>query len=69
MSKSKRGIPKSAETIEKIKKNHADVSGKNNPMYGIRNKAKRVICEHCGKDIAINIYYQFHGKKCKYQKR
>lgn len=34
ISKSKKGIPRNPETIEKISKNHADMSGKNNPMYG-----------------------------------
>lgn len=37
--------------------------GKNNPNYG--KKAKRVICEHCSKDVAKNIYVQYHGNKCK----
>ena len=37
--------------------------GKNNPNYG--KKAKRVICEHCSKDVANNIYVQYHGNNCK----
>ena len=36
--------------------------GKNNPNYG--KKAKRVICEFCNKDVAKNIYVQYHGNKC-----
>lgn len=36
------------ETRNKIKRNHADVSGKNNPMYGIHpwcyNKGRAIIC-------------------------
>ena len=28
-------------------------------------KSLRKICEYCGKDIAINIYCQHHGEKCK----
>lgn len=38
IGESKKGIPRRLETIEKISKNHADVSGKNNPMYG-RNRS------------------------------
>jgi len=30
----RRGIPRSKETREKISKNHADVSGRNHPMFG-----------------------------------
>jgi hypothetical protein len=28
-------------------------------------KAKRVICEHCQRDVAVNIYSRFHGNLCK----
>jgi len=28
-------------------------------------KTIRKICEHCGKNIAMNIYIQHHGEKCK----
>lgn len=31
---------------------------------GKKSKRKRCICEHCGKDVAINIYTQHHGNKC-----
>jgi hypothetical protein len=31
-------------------------------------KRERKICEHCGKDIAINIYARFHGDNCKMKK-
>lgn len=29
-------------------------------------KRKRVICEFCGKESAVNNYYRFHGIKCKH---
>jgi uncharacterized CHY-type Zn-finger protein len=29
-------------------------------------KRKRVVCEFCGKEIAVNNYYRFHGLKCKH---
>ena len=37
--------------------------GSNNPNYG--KKAMRTVCEHCNKDVAKNIYIQYHGEKCK----
>ena len=37
--------------------------GKNNPNYG--KKSIRTICEVCNKDVAKNIYIQYHGIKCK----
>jgi hypothetical protein len=37
--------------------------GENNPMFG--KKVKRVTCEHCNKEVAINGYAQWHGDKCK----
>ena len=47
--------------------------GKNNPMFGTKGalcpnfgkKAVRVSCLCCKKDIAINVYLQHHGSKCK----
>ena len=59
-------------------------SGKNNSRYGVTlseetkrkmserargRKAKRVVCEHCQRDLAVNIYKQFHGDKCHENKR
>jgi group I intron endonuclease len=32
------------------------------------NKQKRIICEYCGKNIAVNVYVRFHGKNCKNNK-
>lgn len=37
--------------------------GSKNPNFG--KKAERVICEYCGKNVAKNIYIQYHGIKCK----
>jgi len=34
-------------------------------IYG--KKQKRVICEHCGKDVAVNIYTRYHSDKCKHK--
>ena len=46
------------------KKNQSErMSGENNPMFG--KKVKRVTCEHCNKEVAINGYAQWHGDKCK----
>ena len=51
--------------------------GEKNPMFGKTpwnkgkpspnkgKKKKRVICEHCGEDVAVNIYGRNHGDKCK----
>ena len=59
----------SEESRQKIREAN---TGENHPMFGMTGekspnygkKAKRVICEHCGKDVAINIYARFHGDKC-----
>lgn len=40
-------------------------SGKGNPAYG--KKQERVICEHCGKDVAISMYHRWHAEKCKFK--
>jgi hypothetical protein len=31
-------------------------------------KRKRKVCEHCNKDVAVNIYSQYHGDRCKSRK-
>jgi hypothetical protein len=28
-------------------------------------KRERKICEHCGKDVAVNMYARYHGDNCK----
>ena len=33
-----------------------------------KSKRDRKICEHCGKDIAVNIYARYHGDRCKSRK-
>lgn len=34
-------------------------------FYG--KKAKRCVCDHCGKNVAVNTYARWHGNKCKYK--
>ncbi len=59
----------------------AATKGENNPMYDknhtdeskekMRQKAMnraRKVCEHCGKDVAVNMYGRFHGDRCKMKK-
>ena len=53
MSLASKGKPKSEEHKEKCR------------MANLGRKAPRKICEYCGKDVAVNIYARFHGKKCK----
>ena len=51
------------------------IKGELHPLFGKepwnkgkpQPKAKRVICKHCKKDVAVNIHAQFHGDKCKYK--
>jgi hypothetical protein len=50
-------------TIKLIKDNHPDVSGENNPMFGIVPEKKK--CPFCGKFIDIRNYSRWHGNKCK----
>jgi|688.fasta_scaffold705867_1 hypothetical protein len=38
-------------------------TGENNPIFG--TKLRRVKCEYCGGDFAINVYTRHHGEKCK----
>ena len=48
ISESKKGKKRSEETIRRISKNHANMKGENNPMYGKKGKdapsSKTVIC-------------------------
>lgn len=37
--------------------------GSNNPMFG--RSHKRILCEHCNKEIPVNTYPRFHGLNCK----
>ena len=80
ISESKLGKKRQPFSEEWKQKMSESKKGKNNNRYGVKlsdetkakisakakgRKAKRVICEHCNKDIAINIYKQFHGDNCK----
>jgi len=55
------GKTRTDETKQKMSE---ALTGENNPLFG--KKHKRVTCEHCGKDVAVNNYARFHGDKCKY---
>lgn len=64
MSKAKKGNPLnwSEESLEAVRQAKL---GTNNPNFG--KKAKRVVCEYCNKNVAKNIYVQYHGDKCKFR--
>jgi len=61
------------DSIETKKKKSNAMLGKKNPLFGKFNKnhpgfgtkRKRIICEYCKKNIAINVYTRYHGEKCK----
>ena len=63
------GIKHTEERKQNMKNNHADVSGKNNPMYGksaTKGKIyKKELCPHCNKLIAINVIKSLHLNNCK----
>jgi group I intron endonuclease len=59
ISEKNKGHKVSEETKRKI--------GNANKIKRLGKKAKRKKCEYCGKEIAVNIYAGFHGKKCKYK--
>ena len=62
MSKAKKGkkLNWSKQSLEAVRQ--AKI-GTNNPNYG--KKMPRIVCEHCSKNVAKNIYSQYHGDKCK----
>lgn len=64
MSKAKKGksLNWSEESLEAVRQAKL---GSNNPNFG--KKAKRIVCEHCNKDVAKNIYVQYHRQKCKFR--
>jgi hypothetical protein len=61
------------ETKEKIR---AKATGRKQSAETIAKKAEslrglkkeRLICPHCGKDVAVNMYARYHGDKCKMKK-
>ena len=57
MAKNRIGTKQSEETKTK----------RGETLKSLNLKRERVICEYCGKEIAINIYSRFHGTKCKLQ--
>lgn len=79
ISESKMGKTRDSLPESWYKKMKERYKGEDNPMYGKTHsnetrrkmsesakgrKAKRTVCEHCQKDVAINIYKQWHGDKC-----
>lgn len=66
------GKKHSQESIEKIRekaqgrKYNRDVIEKRAAAVRGR-KTARTICEHCEKDVAVNIYARWHGDKCKFK--
>lgn len=60
-----KGLKMSEEFCERMKeaRKHIDMSGENNPMYGVKRKTK--ICEHCGKEVSDLCYCKWHGDLCK----
>ena len=74
MSKRLKGKPITIEHKNNIQKNSSKYWEGKTLSEDHRNKlrishmgkkSKRVICEHCHKEIAVNIYAIFHGDKCK----
>ena len=57
------GKSHSSESRDKISKSLIGRPSANKGKTG--KKSIRKICEYCGKDIAVNIYFQHHGEKCK----
>jgi hypothetical protein len=47
------------ENREKARLNN---SGAGNPMYG--KKQRRVVCQHCNKEVSINTFNVWHGSNC-----
>jgi group I intron endonuclease len=71
LSESLKGRMFSEETIKKMSKNHADISGKNNPMYGIRltgtsnGNSKKVTCITTGETFeTMKEAGEAYGIKC-----
>ena len=63
MSQASMGKSKSEEHKKNISKAKL---GEKNPMFG--KKAKRVICPHCSKEVAINLANKLHFDNCKNKK-
>lgn len=58
------------ERKDNMSKNHADVSGSNNPMYGkpSANRGKKtptIECPHCKKQVPTNLAKRWHFDMCK----
>jgi group I intron endonuclease len=73
-----KGKPKTPEHRKAISLFHADISGKNNPMYGkphkestkekIREKSlnrEKKACPYCKKLVDVSNFKRWHGENCK----
>lgn len=73
-----KGKPKTIEHRRSISFFHADISGKNNPMYGkshkestkekIREKSlnrEKKTCPFCNKIVDVSNFKRWHGENCK----
>jgi len=73
MSIGQTGKKLSEDHINQLRKNGKKNKGKKHSKESKNNmskahmgiKQKRIICEYCKKNIAVNIYARFHGEKCK----
>ena len=70
ISKALMGKLHTEERKANMRKNHADVSGSNNPMYGkpSANRGKKtptIECPHCKKQVPTNLAKRWHFNMCK----
>ena len=70
ISNSLLGKKHTEERKANMKKNHADFSGSNNPMFGkqsamLGKQHKKVICPHCKVEVSVNTATRWHFDNCK----
>jgi hypothetical protein len=66
-----KGIATSEETKEKMrgrKDSPEVVARRSATMKAKKMKRERVVCEHCFKEIPVNIFARYHGDRCKSRK-
>jgi hypothetical protein len=66
-----KGIATSEETKEKMrgrKDSPEVVARRSATMKAKKMKRERVVCEHCSKEIPVNIFARYHGDRCKSRK-
>lgn len=71
-----KGIPQSEErkkhqsrVMTGRKQDPEVVARRSETMRAMKMKRERKVCEHCNKDVAVNIYARYHGEKCKLNKK